>query len=170
MRTELSEYFPLALLIGFCAFVAFVLWRGEYKIGAYVVQVVSALFVSSVAGFTLFVLSAVMFTTWFFADNTFVVIVVNIVMFAVGSTCGFAVIKRYGTSENIVSSVELIASLALGTFGGAIGFLLLKDATFGADFVDHASGSAGAYFGALLLGNSPLIVGGLIRVLQNNEP
>ena len=51
MLAEYSEYMPLGLLILVSAFLGYLIWRGNYKIGAYIVQVGAALFLSSVAGF-----------------------------------------------------------------------------------------------------------------------
>ena len=170
MLNNYSEYFPLAALIIFATFVAYIIWRGNYKIGAYLVQVAAALFLSSVAGFTLYVFSSVMVATWLFAGSSGFLMMNAVVMQAIGATIGFAIVKRFGTSENQVSLKEATASLALGIIGGYIGFNLFKDATFAADFVTNANSVAGAYFGALLMGNSPLIVGGIINVLRNQEP
>ena len=89
---------------------------------------------------------------------------------AIGATIGFAIIKRFGTSENLVNLKEVAISLILGIIGGYIGFNLFKDATFAADFVTNANSVAGAYFGAVIMGNSILIVGGLVNVLRNREP
>ena len=170
MQTNISEYIPLTAFILFAAFLAYIIWRGNYKIGAYIVQVAAALFLSSVAGFTLYILSSVMVTTWLFAGNSTFLMVNAVVMQAVGATIGFAIVKRFGTSQNQVNLKETAISLVLGIIGGYIGFNLFKDATFAADFVTNANSVAGAYFGALLMGNSPLIVSGFINVLRNQEP
>ena len=170
MLNEYSEYFPLAALILFASFVTYIVWRGNYKIGAYIVQVAAALFLSSVAGFTLFILSSVMVTTWLFAGNSGFLMINAVVMQATGATIGFAIVKRYGTSENQVSLKEMGISLILGIIGAFIGFNLFKDATFAADFVTNANSVAGAYFGAVIFGNGLLIVGGLVNVLRNREP
>ena len=170
MLNEYSEYFPLAALILFISFVAYIVWRGNYKIGAYIVQVAAALFLSSVTGFTLYVLSSVMVTTWLFAGNSGFLMINAVVMQATGAMIGFAIVKRYGTSQNQVSLKEMGISLILGIIGGYMGFNLFKDATFAADFVTNANSVAGAYFGAVLMGNSLLIVGGLVNVLRNQEP
>ena len=170
MLNEYSEYFPLAALILFALFVAYIVWRGNYKIGAYIVQVAAALFLSSVAGFTLYILSSVMVTTWLFAGNSGFLMINAVVMQATGATIGFAIVKRYGTSENQVSLKEMGISLILGIIGAFIGFNLFKDATFAADFVTNANSVAGAYFGAVIFGNGLLIGGGLVNVLRNREP
>ena len=170
MLNEYSAYFPLVALILFAAFIGYIIWRGNYKIGAFVVQVAAALFLSSVVGFTLYVLSTVMVTTWLLAGSSGFLMVNAVVMQATGATIGFAIVKRYGTSENQVNLKEMGLSFVLGVIGGFIGFNLFKDATFAADFVTNANSVAGAYFGAVLMGNSPLIVGGLVNVLRNQEP
>ena len=170
MQTHFSEYIPLAAFILFAAFLGYVIWRGNYKIGAYIVQIAAALFLSSVVGFTLYILSSVMVTTWLLAGNSTFLMVNAVVMQAVGATTGFAIVKRFGTSANEVNRKELAISLVFGIFGGFIGFNLFKDATFAADFVTNANSVAGAYFGALVMGNSPLIVSGIINLLRNQEP
>lgn len=170
MLHEYSEYFPLVALVLFTTFIAYIIWRGNYKIGAYVVQVAAAFFLSSVSGFTLYVLSSVMVATWLFAGDSGFLMINAVVMQAMGSTIGFAIVKRYGTSQNQVSLKEMALSLVLGIIGAYIGFQLFKDATFAADFVTNANSVAGAYFGAVLMGNSLLIVGGLLNVLRNQEP
>ena len=63
MLNQISGYIPLAALIIVGGFLGFIVWRGNYKLGAYVVQVVAAFFLSSVAGFSLYILSSVMVTT-----------------------------------------------------------------------------------------------------------
>ena len=70
MLAEYSEYMPLGLLILVSAFLGYLIWRGNYKIGAYIVQVGAALFLSSVAGFTFYVMSTVMVTTWLFTGSS----------------------------------------------------------------------------------------------------
>ena len=170
MQTHFSEYIPLAAFILFAAFLGYVIWRGNYKIGAYIVQIAAALFLSSVVGFTLYILSSVMVTTWLLAGSSTFLMINAVVMQAVGATTGFAIVKRFGTSANEVNRKEVAISLVLGIFGGLIGFNLFKDATFAADFVTNANSVAGAYFGALVMGNSPLIVSGIINVLRNQEP
>ena len=42
MLAEYSEYMPLGLLILVSAFLGYLIWRGNYKIGAYIVQVGAA--------------------------------------------------------------------------------------------------------------------------------
>ena len=170
MLDQISGYIPLAALIVFGVFIGFIIWRGNYKIGAYIVQVAAALFLSSVAGFGLYVLSSVMVTTWLFAGSTSFLMINAVLMQAIGGTTGFAIVKRFGTHENQVTPKELAVSFVLAIVGGYVGFILFKDATFAADFVTNASAVSGAYFGAVLMGNSPLIVGGLVRVLRNYEP
>ena len=170
MLAEYSEYMPLGLLILVSAFLGYLIWRGNYKIGAYIVQVGAALFLSSVAGFTFYVMSTVMVTTWLFTGSSTFLMVNAVVMQAIGATVGFAIVKRFGTAANQVNAREVAISLVLGVIGGWIGFLLFKDAKFAADFVDNANSVAGAYFGAVLMGNMPLIVGGLVSVLRNQEP
>ncbi len=170
MLNEYSEYFPLAALILFAAFIAYIIWRGNYKIGAYIVQVAAALFLSSIAGFTLYILSSVMVTTWLLAGSSGFLMINAVVMQATGAMIGFAIVKRYGTSQNQVTLKEMAISLVLGIIGAYTGFNLFKDATFAADFVTNANSVAGAYFGAVLMGNSLLIVGGLVNVLRNQEP
>ena len=170
MLNDYSEYFPLAALIFFGAFVAYIIWRGNYKIGAYLVQVAATFFLSSVAGFTLYVLSTVMVTTWLFAGSSGFLMVNAVVMQATGAMIGFGIVKRFGTSQNQVTLKEMATSLVLGIIGGYIGFNLFKDATFAADFVTNANSVAGAYFGAVIFGNALLIGGGLVNVLRNREP
>ena len=170
MLAEYSEYMPLGLLILVSAFLGYLIWRGNYKIGAYIVQVGAALFLSSVAGFALYVMSAVMVTTWIFTGSSTFLMVNSLATMALGTTAGFAIVKRYGTASNQVKPLEIVISLVLGVIGAWVGFVLFKDADFAADFVTNANSVAGAYFGALLMGNSPLIVGGLISVLRNQEP
>ncbi len=170
MQTHLSEYLPLAALILFLGFLAVLFWRGNYKIGAYIVQISAALFLSSAFGFGLYALSVVMVTTLIFRGSQEFLMFNAVVSQAIGATIGFAIIKRFGTSENLVSLKEVAISLILGIIGGYIGFNLFKDATFAADFVTNANSVAGAYFGAVIMGNSILIVGGLVNVLRNREP
>ena len=170
MFDQYSEYLPLAALILFAAFLGVLFWRGNYKIGAYIVQIGATLFLSSVGGFVLYVMSAVMVTTWIFAGNSTFLMINTVVSMALGTTAGFAIVKRFGTAANQVKATEIVLSLVLGTIGAWIGFLLFKDATFAADFVTNANSVAGAYFGAVLMGNSPLIVRGLVNVLRNHEP
>lgn len=170
MLDQISGYIPLVALIIFGLFISFIIWRGDYKIGAYIVQVAAALFLSSVAGFSLYVLSSVMVTTWLFTGSSGFLMINAVVMQATGATIGFAVVKRFGTSQNQVNLKEMAISLILGIIGGYVGFNLFKDATFAADFVTNANSVAGAYFGAVIFGNALLIVGGLINVLRNREP
>ena len=170
MLDQISGYIPLAALIIFCVFIGFIIWRGNYKIGAYIVQVVAALFLSSAAGFGLYVMSTVMVTTWLFAGSSLFLMINAVVMQAIGGTIGFGTVKRFGTYTNEVNAKELAISFVLGNVGGFVGFNLFKDATFAADFVTNANSVSGAYFGAVLMANSPLIAGGLVRVLRNHEP
>jgi uncharacterized membrane protein YeaQ/YmgE (transglycosylase-associated protein family) len=170
MDFGLIHYLPLALLIAFVTFCGFLAWRGHYKIGAYLVQVVFAAFLSTGAAMGLYVLSSIMLTSWLFAGNSGFLVLNTLLMYSIGAAIGFSIVKRYGTAADQLKTTEVLTSFALGFIGAYIGLLLFKDATFGADFVDHASGVAGAYFGAVLMGNSQLIVIGLIRVLQNHEP
>ena len=170
MLDQISGYIPLTALIIFGVFIGFIIWRGDYKIGAYIVQVAAALFLSSVAGFGLYVLSSVMVTTWLFAGSSEFLMINAVVMQAIGATIGFAIVKRFGTSQNQVNLKEMAISLILGIIGGYIGFNLFKDATFAADFVTNANSVAGAYFGAVIFGNALLIVSGLVNVLRNREP
>ncbi len=170
MNIDFISYLPLALMLAFFAFCGFLIWRGEYKIGAYIVQVSAAAFLSSIGGMGLYVISVVMVTTWLFAGYTLTLAIGTVLTQAIGATAGFALVKRFGTYENRVTLNEVLISLVLAIIGAAVGFVLLKDATFGADFVTNASSVAGAYFGAVLMANIPLIVMGLIRVLRNHEP
>ncbi len=170
MELGLIRYLPLALLIVFAAFCAYLVWRGNYKLGAWVVQVVAALFLSSVGGMGLYVMSVVMVTTWIFPGNLTFLMFNTIVTQAVGATLGFALVKRFGTSTGQLKLTELAASLVLAIIGAWVGFELFRDVRFAADFVDNASSVSGAYFGAVVLANSPLMVVGFIRVLQNHEP
>ena len=170
MQTHFSEYIPLAALIVFVGALATLVWRGNYKVGAYVVQVAVALFLSSAFGFALYAMSVVMVTTVIFRGSEEFLMFNAVASQAIGATIGFAIIKRYGTSENQLHLKEVGISLVLGIIGGLIGFNLFKDATFAADFVTNANSVAGAYFGAVLMGNGLLIVGGFINVLQNREP
>ena len=103
MQTHFSEYIPLAAFILFAAFLGYVIWRGNYKIGAYIVQIAAALFLSSVVGFTLYILSSVMVTTWLLAGSSTFLMINAVVMQAVGATTGFAIVKRFGTSANEVN-------------------------------------------------------------------
>ena len=170
MQTHFSEYIPLAALVLFIGLLAFLIWRGNYKIGAYIVQVAAALFLSSAFGFGLYVLSAVMITTWIFRGSQEFLMINAVVVQAFGATIGFGIIKRYGTAENRVNLKELATSFILGTIGAYLGFQLFKDATFAADFVTNANSVAGAFFGAIIFSNALLIVGGLVNVLRNREP
>ena len=170
MQTHFSEYIPLAALILFIGFLAVLIWRGNYKIGAYIVQVAAALFLSSAFGFGLYILSAVMITTWVFRGSEEFLMINAVVVQALGATIGFGIVKRYGTAENQVHLKELAISLVLGIIGAYIGFQLFRDTTFAADFVTNANTVAGAFFGAVIFGNALLIVGGLVNVLRNREP
>ena len=170
MQTHFSEYIPLAALILFVGFLAFLIWRGNYKIGAYIVQLAAALFLSSAFGFGLYVMSAVMITTWLFKGSQDFLMINSVVVQAFGSTIGFGIVKRYGTAENQVHLRELALSFVMGVIGAYVGFHLFKDATFAADFVTNANSVAGAFFGAVIFGNALLIVGGLVNVLRNREP
>ena len=170
MQINLVEYIPLAALILFAAFIAVLLWRGNYKIGAYIVQVFAAIFLSSAFGFGLYAMTAVMVTTVIFRGSQDFLMFNAVASQAIGATVGFSIIKRFGTSENALHLKEVAISVVLGLIGGYIGFNLFKDATFGADFVTNANTVAGAYFGAVVFGNSLLIFGGLWNVLRNREP
>ncbi len=170
MIDQISPYFPFALLLLFLALCGFLIWRGAYKAGAYIVQVSAAAFLSSVGGFGLYVMSVIMVTTWLLPGNLTVLAIDTIVTQSIGATIGYAIVKRFGTAANEVSIGEIAISLALALTGSTIGFIFLKDAKFGADFVDNAAGVSGAYFGAVIMGNSPLIVLGFVNVLRNQEP
>ena len=87
-----------------------------------------------------------MVTTWILAGSSGFLMVNAVVMQAIGATIGFAIVKRYGTSQNQVSLKEAAISLVLGIIGAYAGFNLFKDATFAADFVTNANSVAGAYF------------------------
>ena len=170
METGYIRYLPLFLLIGFLALCGILVWRGHYKIGAYIVQVAFALFLSTAAAMGLYVLSVVMLTTWLFPGNADFLMFNTLLMHSIGVAFGFSIVKRYVTAAGVLKPVEVLSSLALGFIGALIGFVLFKDATFGADFVDNASAVSGSYFGAVIMGNAQLIVIGLVRVLQNHEP
>ena len=170
MIDQISPYIPFTLLAIFLVFCGFLIWRGEYKAGAYIVQLSAALFLSSVGGFGLYVMSVIMVTTWLLPGNTTVLAADTIITQSIGATLGFAIVKRFGTAANQVSMKEIAVSLVLAIVGASVGFTLFRDATFGADFVDNASGVSGAYFGAVLMANSPLIVLGFVNVLRNREP
>lgn len=170
MQTQFSEYLPLAALLLFIALIGVLLWRGNYKAGAYIVQVSAALFLSSAFGFALYAMSVVMVTTLIFRGSQDFLTINAVTSQAIGATIGFAIIKRFGTSENHVNIRDIAISFGLGLVGGYIGFNLFKDATFAADFVTNANSVAGAYFGAVIFGNSLIIVGGLVNVLRNREP
>ena len=170
METGYIRYLPLFLLIGFLALCGVLVWRGNYKIGAYIVQVAFALFLSTAGAMGLYVLSVVMLTTWLFAGSADFLMLSTLLMHSIGATIGFSIVKRYVTANGVLKPVEVLSSLALGFIGAWIGFVLFKDATYAADFVDNASAVTGSYFGAVLMGNAQLIVVGLVRVLQNHEP
>ena len=167
MQTHFSEYIPLALLIAFAAFSPTDLaW--QLQIGAYIRSLAASIFPLALV-IRPFIL-VVMVTTWVLTGSTTFLMLNAVVMQSIGATLGFVIVKRYGTSVNQVKPFEIALSLVLGVIGAYVGFVLFKDATFAADFVTNANSVAGAYFGAVLMGNSPLIVGGLARVLRNQEP
>ena len=170
METGYIRYLPLFLLIGFLALCGVLVWRGHYKIGAYIVQVAFALFLSTAAAMGLYVMSVIMLTTWLFPGSGEFLMFNTLLMHSIGATIGFAIVKRYVTATGVLKPVEVLSSLVLGFIGAWVGFVLFKDATFGADFVDNASAVTGSYFGAVILGNAQIIVIGLVRVLQNHEP
>lgn len=170
MEVGLIRYLPLGLLLGFLALCGVLIWRGHYKIGAYIVQVAFAAFLSAAAAMALYVMSVVMLTTWLFPGSTEFLMLNTILMHSIGATIGFSIVKRYGTSTGVLKPVEVMSSFVLGFVAAWIGFVLFKDATFGADFVDNASSVSGSYLGAVSMGNAQLIVLGLVRVLQNHEP
>ena len=170
MEEGLIRFLPLVLLMAFLAVCAVLIWRGQYKAGAYIVQVAFAAFLSGALGMALYVMSVVMVTTWLFAGSSTFLMIDAVVTQSIGATLGFIIVKKYGTATGRLNLLEILASLALAIAGSTVGFLLFKDATFAADFVTNANSVAGAFFGAVIMANSPLIVIGMVRVLQNHEP
>ncbi len=164
------SYLPLLLLIVALGALTYLLWRSQFNIGALIVQLSTAAFLSTLAGFGLWVLGVIMVVSALFPENEFAWRANLVIGMSAGSTFGYAMVKRFGTSEEMLSPVDIALSFGLAAVGAIIGFILFIDVQFGADFVPNASDVAGSYFGALLGGNLPLIVVGAIRVYRNMEP
>ncbi len=164
------SYLPLLLLIIAFGALAYLLWRSHFNIGALIVQVSTAAFISTLAGYGLWVLGVIMVVSALFPESVFAWRANLFISMSAGSTFGYGMVKRFGTSEETLSTIDIALSSGLAMVGAIIGFVLFIDVQFGADFVPNASDVAGSYFGALLGGNAPLIVTGALRVYRNMEP
>ncbi len=164
------SYLPLIGLIAFLSGCAFMLWRSEFNIGALMVQIVTAAFLSTLAGYALWVFGVIMVVSALFPQNDLAWRANLIIGMSAGATIGYSFVKRHGTSSESITVTDVAISLALGAVGAIIGFVLFLDVQFGADFVPNASDVSGAYFGALIGGNLPLIVAGIRNVMQHREP
>lgn len=170
MFDAVIPYIPLFLLTAFLALCGVLIWRSGYNLGALIIQLGTAAFLSSLVGFTLWVIGIVMIINSFFPEIIFAWRVNLILGMSIGSTTGYAMVKRHGTASESVSISEIAISFSLAAVGAIIGFILFLDVQFGADFVPNASDASGAYFGALIGGNLPLAVVGIKRVYRNLEP
>ena len=167
---ETSSYIPLIVLLFVIAGIAYVIWRGHYGIGAYIVQLVFAAFVSSMGAYLLYVITIVMIVPAVLAGSVVGSQVAVVLSMAFGSVIGYMVVKRYGTSEETVTPLELAGSVALAVLGGALGYIGFRDVGFGADFWQNASSVGGTYIGALLGANLLLAVDGARRIIRRQEP
>ena len=167
---EASSYLPLIVLLFAIFGIAFVIWRGHYGIGAYIVQLVFAAFVSSLGAYLFYVITIVMIVPVVLSGSVVGTQVAVILAMAVGSSIGFIVVKRYGTSEENVTPIELFGALALAVAGGTLGYVTFRDVGFGADFWQNASSVGGTYLGSLIGANLLLAVGGARRVIRRQEP
>lgn len=167
---EASSYLPLIVLMVAIAGIAYVIWRGHYGIGAYIVQLVFAAFVSSLGAYLFYVITIVMVVPAVLPGSVTGTQIAVVISMAIGSTIGFVVVKRYGTSEETVTLPAAGGALAISIAGGTIGYVTFRDVGFGADFWQNASSVGGTYLGALIGANLLLIVGGATRVLRRQEP
>lgn len=167
---EASSYLPLIVLMVAIAGIAYVIWRGHYGVGAYIVQLVFAAFVSSLGAYLFYVITIVMFVPAVLPGSVTGTQIAVVISMAIGSTIGFVVVKRYGTSEETVTVREVAGALAISIVGGTIGYITFRDVGFGADFWQNASSVGGTYLGALIGANLLLVIGGAKRVLRRQEP
>lgn len=167
---EASSYVPFIVLIFVIAGIAYVMWRGHYGIGAYIIQMVFAAFVSSLGAYLLYVLTIVMLVPVVFAGSVLGTQIAVVASMAIGAVIGFVVVKRYGTSEENVSPTEFAAALTLSFVGGALGYIGFRDVGFGADFWQNASSVGGTYIGSLIGANLLLLLGGARRLIRRQEP
>ena len=167
---EASSYLPLIVLMVAIAGIAYVIWRGHYGIGAYIVQLVFAAFVSSLGAYLFYVITIVMVVPAVIPGSVTGTQIAVVISMAIGSTVGFVVVKRYGTSEENITVAEAGAGLLMGVAGGALGYITFRDVGFGADFWQNASSVGGTYLGSLIGANLLLVVDGARRVLRRQEP
>lgn len=167
---EASSYVPFIVLIFAIAGLAYVVWRGHYGLGAFIIQLVFAAFVSSLGAYLLYVMTIVMLVPAFFAGSVLATQIAVVVSMSIGTVIGFVVVKRYGTSEESVSFTEFAAAVALSVVGGALGYIGFRDVGFGADFWENASSVGGTYLGSLIGANLLLLVGGTRRLIRRQEP
>ena len=167
---EASSYLPLIVLMVAVAGIAYVIWRGHYGIGAYIVQLVFAAFVSSLGAYLFYVITIVMVVPAILPGSVTGTQIAVVISMAIGSTIGFVVVKRYGTSEENITVAEAGVGLLMGIAGGALGYITFRDVGFGADFWQNASSVGGTYLGSMIGANLLLIVGGARRVLRRQEP
>lgn len=167
---EASSYVPFIVLIFVIAGIAYVMWRGHYGIGAFIIQLVFAAFVSSLGAYLLYVMTIVMLVPALFAGSVMATQIAVVVSMSIGAVVGFVVVKRYGTSEESISFAEIAGALALATIGGALGYIGFRDVGFGADFWQNASSVGGTYLGSLIGANLMLFVGGARRLIRRQEP
>ena len=167
---EASSYIPFIVLIFLIAGIAYVMWRGHYGIGAYIIQLVFAAFVSSLGAYLLYVMTIVMVVPVAFAGSVIGTQIAVVMSMSIGSVIGFVVVKRYGTSEETVTPTEFVAALALSIAGGALGYIGFRDVGFGADFWQNASSVGGTYLGSMIGANILLLIGGARRLIRRQEP
>ena len=167
---EASSYLPLIVLLFAIFGIAFVIWRGHYGIGAYIVQLVFAAFVSSLGAYLFYVITIVMIVPVVLSGSVVGTQVAVILSMSFGAAIGFIVVKRYGTSEEAVTLLELVGAIALSIAGGSLGYVAFRDVGFGADFWQNASSVGGTYLGSLIGANLLLAVGGARRVIRRQEP
>lgn len=167
---EASSYLPLIVLMIAIAGIAYVIWRGHYGIGAYIVQLVFAAFVSSLGAYLFYVITIVMIVPALLPGSVMATQIAVVISMAMGATIGFIVVKRYGTSEEIITVAEAGAGLLMAIAGGTAGYVTFRDVGFGADFWQNASSVGGTYLGALIGANLLLIIGGARRVIRRQEP
>lgn len=170
MNDALINYLPLLLLIISLSVCAYLIWRSEYNIGALLIQLGTAAFLSTLAAYGLWIIGVIMVVSALLPESEFAWRVNLILCMSVGSTAGYSMVKRFGTSSEDLSLFDIGLSFILAVVGAVIGFILFFDVQFGADFVPNASDVSGAYFGAVVGGNLPLIVVGIKRVSGNMEP
>lgn len=165
-----SSYIPLIVLLVIVAGIAYLMWRGMYGVGALLIQIGFAAFVSSLGAYLLYVMTIVMIVPAVLSGSVFGTQVAVVGSMGLGSVIGFVVVKRYGTSEETVAPIEILASLVLALFGGTLGYIAFEDVGFGADFWQNASSVAGTYIGVLIGSNLLLAVSGVRRLLRHQEP